>query len=146
MPDFFYGLETPEWNITGSRRKNPEKIVSLCIILLHSRGLDLFSYQTSNSREFLLLRPFPALSITAFMCQWMFRPEEPTNLKLSVSALMHGFACDRASLKKPTHVPVEAWDVLFLFAVCPCGMNKRCASWWAEQCQWRNQRKWFKKM
>lgn len=101
-------------------------------------------------RHFPPLLPFSllsisSLSITPFMCEWALRPEEPTNLQLSESALMHGSACVTVSLKKLTHVPEEAWDVLLLFAVCPCGMNKRCASWWAEQCQWRSRRKRFEK-
>ncbi len=105
----------------------------------------------SHSREiFPPLLSFPLLSIssssvTPFMCEWALRPEEPANLQLSESALMHGSACVTVSLKKLTHVPEQAWDVLLLFAVCPCGMNERCASWWAEQCQWRSRCKRFKK-
>ena len=78
-------------------------------------------------------RPLPPSCCWAasLLCECTARPEEPTNPQLSESALMHGSACVTVSLKKPTHV-------LLLFTVCPCGMNKRCASWWAEQCQWRN--------
>lgn len=109
-------------------------------------GLDVIQLRDFPS---LLTSPFSSissLSMTSFMCEWTVRPEEPTNLQLSESALMHGSACVTVSLKKLTHVPEEAWDVLLLlFTVCPCGMNKRCASWWAEQCQWGNQRGRFKK-
>lgn len=112
---------------------------------------DCCLHWTSYSWETLLLfllsqlLSISSLSITSSCVNGRPGPGSQLTFSCQESALMHGSACITVSLKKPTHVPEEAWDVLLLFTVCPCGMNKRCASWWAEQCQWRNQRKGFKK-